>query len=141
MQFKKSPHHLLVVTGLVLVLISFFLNEKQTFDIHLHDTYFIIVLGHVFWLFAIIVAFLWTLYLVSRKVLYSTRLTWLHVVMTVMTVLLILFLVYLQGNISNQSSGTYLDFNYLRALDRNRRFIAYSSIVLILVQITFLINF
>jgi heme/copper-type cytochrome/quinol oxidase subunit 1 len=90
MKIKQRPYNLLLLTGLVLLLASFFvLNKNNATAIDLHDTYFVIAHIHSFQLLALVVLIIWTLYLLSNKILYSKVLTWIHTIIT--AVMLILF--------------------------------------------------
>ena len=143
LRLKQSPYNLLLLAALVLVLISFFLNQDRTVDIHLHDTYYIIAQGHLFLFFAVIVWFLWFLYLLTAKVLYSTSLTWTHVAITLSTVLFLLFLLNFGGDIFNPRPRRYFDYsswNSFNVYSRNMRWITYITIALLLGQITFVVN-
>ena len=80
--FKKRPYNLLLLTSVLIFIASFFvLNE--TFDIHWHDTYFIIALPHLFWGTIILLLTLWTICLSTYRFLFSKYLTWAHIILTV----------------------------------------------------------
>ena len=129
--------------GLVLVLTSFFLHQDKTLDIHVHDTYYVIAQGHVYIFLALVVWFLWALYLVTRKILYSKSLTWIHVIITLLTLLFLLFLLNFGGDLFNQSPRRYLDYSVWKTFNRyeqDTRWITYFTIALLLGQITFFVN-
>ena len=73
---------LLLLTGLLLILISFFLSKK-TLDIHVHDTYYVIALNHVCWALAVLLLLFSLLYWWTNNMLFSTTLTWIHVAATI----------------------------------------------------------
>jgi heme/copper-type cytochrome/quinol oxidase subunit 1 len=142
-RLKQSPYHLLLLTGLVLVLISFFLDQSKTVDIHVHDTYYVIAQGHVFIFFAFIVLVLWFLYLLTKKFLYSKSLTWTHVIITLFPLLFLLFLLNFGSDIINPRPRCYLDYsnwNKFNAYNRDMRWISYITIALLLGQIIFIVN-
>jgi hypothetical protein len=142
MRLKQSPYHLLLLTGFVLVLTSFFLNQNKTVDIHFHDTYFVMSQGLVFFFFAFIVWVLWFVYLLTRKILYSKSLTWTHVIITLLTLLILLFLLNFGGNIFDPKPVRYLDYSNSNAFNtHNPDMISYITIALLLGQITFIVNF
>lgn len=143
LRLKQSPYHLLLLTGLVLVVTSFLINQSRTIDIHVHDTYYVIAQGHVFIFLAFIVWVLWALYLVTRKILYSKSLTWVHVIITLVTLLFLLFLLNFGGDILNPRPRRYLDYSNWTTFNRyeqNTRWIAYIMIALLFGQITFVVN-
>jgi heme/copper-type cytochrome/quinol oxidase subunit 1 len=80
-----KPYQLLLLAALSL-LISGFLSVKGTIDLHFHDTYFVI--DHVqFYLILSIPAFvLWTIYLLTRNILLSQLMTWVHVALTLLAI-------------------------------------------------------
>jgi len=134
---------LLLLSGLVLVVASFFVGQKETVDIHVHDTYYVIAQGHVLLLFAFIVWVLWFLYLLTRKALYSKSLTWTHVAITLLAILVLIFVLYFNSDTFPARPRRYLDFSGWTSygqFSRNMRVIAFSIFGLLLGQITFLIN-
>jgi len=82
--FKKRPYNLLLLTALCILVASFFALD-QTFDIHLHDTYFIIAIAHLFWATGILLIILWILYILTRHFLFSKVWIWIHIILTVAT--------------------------------------------------------
>ena len=143
LRLKQNPYHLLLLTGFALILTTFFLTQNRTIDIHVHDTYYVIYQGHIYYFFAFIVWVLWCLYLLTRKVLYSKALTWIHVIITLLTLLFLLFLLNFGGDILNQSPRRYLDASNWTAFNRyeqDKRWITYTMIALFLGQITFIVN-
>lgn len=143
MQLKQSPYHLLLLTGLVLVLTSFFINQNRTIDIHVNDTYYVITQGHVFIFSAFIISVLWALYLVTRKILYSKSLTWIHIIVTLVTLLFLFFLLNFGSNILNPSSRRYLDANNRTTFNMHEQYTrwnVYIMIALIFGQVTFILN-
>jgi heme/copper-type cytochrome/quinol oxidase subunit 1 len=62
-QIKQKPYNLFLPAAALFLLASLFpLNQNSTFDLHLHDTYFIIAHTHFFWVLAIIALFMWVVY-------------------------------------------------------------------------------
>lgn len=76
----RRPYHLLLLTAIVLFIASLFYGD-ETFDIHLHDTYYVIAIAHLFYSAAIFLAILWLIYLITFKWL-NRYLTWIHLVTT-----------------------------------------------------------
>ncbi|MBS0647577.1 MAG: cbb3-type cytochrome c oxidase subunit I [Verrucomicrobia bacterium] len=115
---KQKPYNLLLWTGLVLVLTSFFiLKQSNSVDIHLHDTYFVIAHTHVFWLLAILAFFVWTLYLLTNKILYSKALTWTHVIITILTLLLFALTLFFSDSFMNTTPRRYYDYSSWGSFD------------------------
>jgi len=143
LRLKQNPYHFLLLTGLVLVLSTFFLKEDRSIDIHVHDTYYVIAHGHVFYFLAFLVWVLWFLYLLTRKILFSTSLTWVHVVLTLLAILFLLFLLNVGADIFNSRPVRYLDYSNwttFNGFQRSNRWIAYTTGALLLGQITYVVN-
>jgi hypothetical protein len=141
LQLKQSPYNLLLYAALVLISTSFFIDQNKTADIHVHDTYFIIAQTQLYWLFACIIWVLWFLYLTTRKLLYSKSLTWTHVVITLFTVVFLNFLLYFGNDLLYQPAKPFVDsWKAYDANNRNKRLIEISVLVLVIGQITFIVN-
>src|SRR5687767_13087330 len=82
--FKERPYNLLLLTSLGILIASFFAFGR-TFDIHLHDTYFIIAIAPLFWVTVFLLLIIWSLYLLTKQFLFSKILTWIHIILTVAT--------------------------------------------------------
>ena len=76
------PYDLFLLTTLLLLVYSFFLHD-QTFDFHIHDTYFVVATKIFFWFLAFLFLLAWGLYKLTNRVLLTTYLTWLHVATTI----------------------------------------------------------
>lgn len=120
---KRKPFNLLFWTGLILILISL-LNRQQNkaIDIHLHDIYFVITYTHILWSLIVIALVLWTVYLLTNKLLYSKILTWVHVITTTLALLLLSLTLIFAGSVSAKTPRFY-DFSNWNS------FTNYSSIV------------
>ena len=145
LQIKQKPYHLFLWTGLVLVLTSFFvLKQNNSFDIHIHDTYFVIANTHLFWFLAILALFVWTLYLLTNKILYSKVLTWTHVIITILTLLLFALTLFFGDSFMNPTPRRYYDYSTWNSFDNYTTFtkaIGITIFVLLLGQFIFVINF
>ena len=105
---KQKSYRLLFVVALILVLSSIFVsNENNSVDIHIHDTYFVIGLGYFFGLLAIIFLFLWMIYLLTNKLLYSEALTRLHVMVSILALVFVVFIVFFGDNFSTPKPRRY----------------------------------
>lgn len=88
--FKRPYNFLLIAAMIVLVLSA--VGTSSIIDIHFHDTYFILPGRMGMWIATFILVFLWTLYLLSKQILYSITLTWIHVIGTITCVSAIIWL-------------------------------------------------
>lgn len=109
--FKRRPYHLLLLTAILFFIATFFVNN-QALDMHLHDTYFIISLPHLFWLIIILLLIFWMLYLFTKRILFSKVLTWTHIVLLVLTsISLVPILFYSNFQGKARSPRRYYDIN------------------------------
>ena len=142
---KQKPYNLLLLTGLIFVLTSFFvLNQNNSVDIHLYDTFFVIAHTHFFWLLASLSLFVWTLYLLTNKILFSKALTWTHVIITILTLILFAFTLYIGDSLSNLKPRRYYDYsswNSFDIYDKYTKAIGITLSILIFGQVIFIINF
>jgi hypothetical protein len=85
MQFKERPYNLLLLSAIILLIISFIV-KRNTLDIHLHDTYFVITVTYIIRFLATVSAIFWGIYMFTFKLLFSNRLTWTHIIITILTI-------------------------------------------------------
>lgn len=94
MRIKQRPYNLLLVTAIPLA-ISGVLGLNKTFDIHLHDTYFIMPLAFFTLIPSMILLVVWFLYVLTKNYLFSNKLAWLHIIISIIFSLFISALPYL----------------------------------------------
>jgi cytochrome c oxidase subunit 1 len=144
LQIKQRPYNLLLLTGLLLVLTSFFkLSQNSTIDLHFHDTYFVIAHTHIFWLLAALALFMWTLYLLTNKILYSKALTWTHVIITILTLFIFALTVFFGDNILNPKPFRYYDYSNWNSSEMYSTLIKTIAIIILILlfgQILFIVN-
>ncbi|RYZ71091.1 MAG: hypothetical protein EOP09_05155, partial [Proteobacteria bacterium] len=73
----RNPFHLLLLPVLVFAVLSLF-NSSRTFDIHLHDTYFILAYPHFYLGAALVLLASWMLNVAVRRIAKFKALTWIH---------------------------------------------------------------
>lgn len=140
---NRAPHHPFLLATLVLFITSFLVDPRNTVDIHLHDTMFVISHSSIFVFFASICGILWILYLITASILPSRALTILHVFVTLST--MTLFLILVSPSLANFDTheGKYLDKSTWASFGYPNRqiiMITYSIIIFTLAQVLFLIN-
>ena len=79
---------LLFLAAVLLFLCSFFF-VRQTFDIRLFDTFYVITLPHLYWLMAASLLLYWFFYRFIRMQLLAEPLISLHIILTILICLLI----------------------------------------------------
>jgi hypothetical protein len=93
LQVKQKPYNLLLLTAIF----SFIAGLSQMnvlIDIHLHDTFFVLPLAYFIWSFSLILIILWLLYRATEKILFSKKLSFVHIISTIVCCLFILILPY-----------------------------------------------
>jgi heme/copper-type cytochrome/quinol oxidase subunit 1 len=144
LQIKKKPYHLLLLTALIFILTSIFLlKQSNSVDIHLHDTYFVIAHTHIFWLLAVLALFVWTLYLVTNKFLYSKALSWIHITITILTLFLFALTLFSSDSFMNPAPRRYYDYSNWNSIDNYTMFtkaIAIIIFVLLFGQLLYVVN-
>ena len=63
---KRKPYLLLLLTSLLLFVIGF-VKSDETFDVNVHDTYFIIPQNQLNWLFSLCFLFFFMIYFILEK--------------------------------------------------------------------------
>ncbi|MFY8009813.1 MAG: cytochrome c oxidase subunit I, partial [Flavobacterium sp.] len=63
---QRKPYILFLFASLLLFLIGF-LKSDETFDINVHDTYFVIAQNQLYWLFSLLLFFFFMIYFALEK--------------------------------------------------------------------------
>ena len=96
LNFRKEPIALLLLTTILLL---FVLALRPVSNIDFQDkVVFGVPLENMVWIIPCFLVWLWLLYLVTKKFLYSTQATWIHVIVTVASTLLIVSVLYIGMN-------------------------------------------
>lgn len=75
--------------GILLVIVSFFI-PPITFDLHLHDTYYVLSFVMLTWILGLLFILLGLVYEITHRLLFSILLTWAHVIVTLLASLLMM---------------------------------------------------
>lgn len=101
----KKPEYLLLVSSLVFFLSSvFFLTEEINFQ---EIKIFSVPIKTMFWIIPFYHSFLWLLYLLTKKFLYSITMAWIHVLANVFTTALIIIILFSSINPSRITNDRY----------------------------------
>ena len=92
LNFRKEPFALLLLTTIILL---FELALRPISNTDFHDkVMFGVPLNNMVWIIPFFLISFWLLYLATKKFLYSTKATWVHVIATVASTLLIVSILY-----------------------------------------------
>lgn len=96
LNFRKEPFALLLLTTIVLL---FVLALRPISNVDFQDkVMFGVPLENMVWIIPCFLISFWLLYLATKKFLYSTTATWVHVIATVASTLLIISILYIGIN-------------------------------------------
>jgi hypothetical protein len=135
---KERPYVLLLLTAITLF-IAFTISKIAHLDF-LDKMMFSVPLPILIWIIPLFLIFLWLLYLLAKRFLYSTTLSWIHILMTVSTTILIVIFLFI--GIAQGQSGSDI---YTQTSSTNRQdLIGNATQILFLIfvcgQITYLAN-
>ena len=92
LNFRKEPFALLLLTTIILL---FVLALRPISNTDFHDkVMFGVPLNNMVWIIPFFLISFWLLYVATKKFLYSTKATWVHVIATVASTLLIVSILY-----------------------------------------------
>ena len=129
----KLPYSLFLITGLLVIILSFF-HSAETIDIHVHDTYYVIAENFIFLALALFFLFFWIAYSAGRTVIYKKSLVWLHFILTALSALFILSCILYGYRYYS------LDIGVKRYMNKMNHVIILATLVLIFAQLIFLVN-
>ena len=144
--YRERPYNLLLLTAVLILIASFFAFD-YTLDIHIHDTYFIIAMTHLIWATIILLLIFWIIYLLTKHLLFSKFLTWVHIILTVLTSIFLVAFLFYPNNYYQGLGGMprrYYDYSSLENLLRHNNLtkgVVISLLVLSLGLLTYIINF
>jgi len=134
---KIHPYHLLFWTALVLVVLSVFIDNRSTIDVHAHDTYFVLSKKMVLWAFAVLAFVLWLFYWLAAGLMLSRSLIWMHLVLTIGGLVCL--------SITTLLVERFIDFGIWRlgfkTASSASGFTTWSGLVLVVCQLLFVFNF
>ena len=150
MKSSNRTYNILLLLCGICFLISFFPQQEESLDIHLHDTYFIIAYRHIYWIYSFFIFFIWLMYFLLNRLLYSKVLTTIHILSIVLWFLTNLTLHFVKFGISETQAGapkTYNDFSSFESFNSmleiygsQTKYLILFSIFLFIAQIVFPIN-
>jgi len=142
MNFKQKPYQLLLIAA-VLLFICGLLAIKGPFGFRFYDIYFIFPLTFLFWIPSATLFAFWILYLSTNRFLFSKKLMWAHILLTILTCLCLLTFPHFSSYYGSIKMRRYLDVgqsNTFIIIDYLKNIAVKTLPIIILAQLTFLTN-
>ncbi len=92
LNIRERPFELFGLAA-VLMFILWLIPTKASLDVNLHDSYFVFSSASLFYVLTTTFLFIWLIYLVSDRILFSKILTWAHTILTILTSALLLIFI------------------------------------------------
>lgn len=146
MRLYQRPYHLFLWTAILFFLFGLCCHDS-VIDIHLHDTYYVFHFTYFIWTLSIFLLVFWILYLATKSILISKKLSWTHLILTIIGCIFILIIPYFLTNSYEGLAGMsrrYHDIGQSEAyfdFDDTTRTAVITIIVLAIGQLAFVLNF
>lgn len=130
---KLRNYYFLLMTSLILLFLGFLLTE-ETFDINVHDIYYVISSNHLYWLISLLLFFFFLIYLLFDKaeINFGKLFSKVHIFGTLTSVVGLLFPSSVQ--FATTEFPLYDNFQYINLS------MTISILVFLMLQILFIIN-
>lgn len=130
---KFKTYYLLLITSLILIILGF-LNGEETFDINVHDTYFVIANCHLYWLFSslLFIIFIFYFLLDIAKIKLNKIISKIHIFGTIISITSLLFPYALFSN--PKKFPPFDSFEYINIV------LTISFLIFLFLQLLFIIN-
>jgi heme/copper-type cytochrome/quinol oxidase subunit 1 len=145
MKLKQRPYNLLFLNAIILSIGGLFCFNSPI-DIHLYDTYFVFPLPFLIWAPTIILFVFWIVYLLTKRFLFSKKLMWIHIILTVIISLFLMVLPYIStysyGGVvgSPRRYYDYGELNRFKILGNLTNIAVATFVILLLGQLAYFIN-
>jgi cytochrome c oxidase subunit 1 len=130
---KIRTYYLLLIASLILLILGFLVGE-ETFDINIHDIYFVIANCHLYWLFSslLFIIFIFYFLLDIAKIKLNKIISKIHIFGTIISITSLLF-PYTHFS-SPKEFSTFDSFEYINIV------LTISFLILLFLQLLFIIN-
>jgi heme/copper-type cytochrome/quinol oxidase subunit 1 len=91
LRIRQKPFELFGLFALFFLLISF-IPFKQQLDVNLHDSYFVFSIQSIFIICTIYFLLIWSMYLLTNRLLFSVRLIWIHFLITILPAIILIII-------------------------------------------------
>lgn len=141
-RIKEKPFLLLLQFACIFLICGFIPTDK-TIDIQLHDSYWVFGENHIFIAGCFLFYFLFGLYLLFHKILFSKRLVWIHLTTTIASTLFLFLTIKTINFFTPTIPRRYYSFNEIDSFKQYaflNDLISIFIIIIFITQVLFLIN-
>ena len=141
LRIRQKPFELFGLFALLFLLISF-IPFKQKLDVNLHDSYFVFSIQSIFIICTIYFLFIWSMYLLTNRLLFSVRLTWIHFVITILPAIILIIISMMKLPLEDVPKRYYSFHEFEKTKPVFNFYVIYSgmAITMLLGQLLFPIN-
>ena len=145
MKLKQRPYKLFLWAAFLLIISGLFCFNTSV-DIHLYDTYFVFPLSFIIWVPAVISFAFWIIYLLTKQFLFSKKLMWIHIILTLLLSLFLMTLPYISTYSDGGLIGSprryydYGEWNRFKILSNPTNTAVITFAILLLSQLVYFIN-
>lgn len=139
-RLTAQPYFLFLLTGVILIIATFFTFD-QTIDFSFHDTYFVVAVNYFIWAAAILFFLLWGIYKVTDRFLWTKKLTWIHVSLTILVLILLSIIGFWHDKILPPIKRDTVSYQDIIDVQKREGILAYPIMILFIVgQIAYFVN-
>jgi len=139
-RLTAQPYFLFLLTGFILIIATFFTFD-QTIDFRFHDTYLVVAANYFIGVLAILFFLLWGIYKVTDRFLWTKKLTWTHVSLTILVLILLAIIVFWHDRIFPPIKRDTVSFQDIIDAQKREGIITYTIMILFIVgQIAYFVN-
>ena len=134
------PNALLILAAAFLFIISY-IKRSGSYDVYLHDTYYIISRQFALQIIALYLALTWIFYATLNKFFTMRLLSWSHIVLTIITIsILLIETEFIRNKASTQveNESQLIEFRSIMRIEG--KLVLFSLLTLFLAQLLFLLN-
>ena len=142
-KIKEKPFLLLLFFA-SLFMVCFFIPTEKTIDIQLHDSYWVFRENDIFVVGCILFYFLFGLYLLFQKILFSRKLIWMHILATISFTMVLFFSIKTINYFTQPIPRRYHSYYEIESFAKYawiNNVVSFCAITLFFSQFLFIINF
>ena len=136
MNLLSKPYHMLALSAVLLIILSF-IPISHAMNMPVQGASYVLNYVDTLRASAMLLLLLWILYMITTRILFSTLLIWIHIVITLLLMALIVFLFFRFAG--HDASGQVKELSFQTGL-RYQMMVPVLILLLLLTQLIYLIN-